>query len=201
MCDCAAISCGDPGRPAYSLVASQDFHYPGEIRFLCKQGYSLVGASILTCQSNGSWTTELPSCVPISCPAIENSAWILRDSSNFTYGSVVSFQCPGGFRILGSTVLKCHWHGHWDSTVPKCLPKQCSNVTIPDNSRLLSANNSYLGHAQFECVSGYEATTALPRKVCTANATWTDFTMELCQRELKLVLGLYTCIAQTVLSI
>ncbi|KAI8482156.1 hypothetical protein Bbelb_401460 [Branchiostoma belcheri] len=50
-------------------------------RFFCEEGYTLVGASLLTCQSDGTWTGNPPTC---------------------------RAECPNGYQLLAQTCIKVY---------------------------------------------------------------------------------------------
>lgn len=40
---------------------------------------------------------------------------------NFTFGTVVSYDCNPGYYLFGSSVLTCQPVGYWDKPLPECL--------------------------------------------------------------------------------
>ena len=63
---------------------------------------------------------EVVNCTDPGIPA--NS---IRESKiehgNFTFGSVVFYDCNPGYYLFGSSVLTCQPAGHWDKPLPECL--------------------------------------------------------------------------------
>lgn len=43
------------------------------------------------------------------------------EHGNFTFGTVVSFDCNPGFYLFGSSVLTCQPMGYWDKPLPECI--------------------------------------------------------------------------------
>ena len=43
------------------------------------------------------------------------------EHGNFTFGSVVFYDCNPGYYLFGSSVLTCQPAGHWDKPLPECL--------------------------------------------------------------------------------
>ena len=74
---------------------------------------------------------EVVNCTDPGIPA--NS---IRESKiehgNFTFGSVVFYDCNPGYYLFGSSVLTCQPAGHWDKPLPECLGEHllgpCSNT-------------------------------------------------------------------------
>ena len=54
-------SCGDPGTPFNGRRIGDDFSENAIIQFFCNAGFTLVGASVITCESD-QWSAELPQC-------------------------------------------------------------------------------------------------------------------------------------------
>ncbi|KAJ8676669.1 hypothetical protein QAD02_012456 [Eretmocerus hayati] len=99
-----------------------------KLEFKCDAGYTLVGQSVLTCQNNGTWNFERPTCIPMSChppKQIQHGRFILavtndthetfskrarsRDSTKsqaygntYLIGDIVAFSCKPGFKFEGS---------------------------------------------------------------------------------------------------
>lgn len=43
------------------------------------------------------------------------------EHGNFTFGSVVFYDCNPGYYLFGSSVLTCQPVGHWDRPLPECI--------------------------------------------------------------------------------
>ena len=60
---CEPEDCGDPGTPSNGDVSLSASTKLGSIAtYTCDTGYNLVGSSKRTCQAEGRWSGELPSC-------------------------------------------------------------------------------------------------------------------------------------------
>lgn len=117
--------------------------------FECPMGYRLEGASGITCQYNGTkrthflsmniiryeirknflftgkWSTNVPHCEEIECPAInitDNPLLTLIEHNN-TYGGKVVFTCMWGYKLSGSQSIRCEGNGRWNGSIPICLGK------------------------------------------------------------------------------
>ena len=59
--------CSDPGTLTNGAqVGSPTYEMGTTVSFQCDSGYSLIGASVLTC-NGGSWSHERPTCSGMSC--------------------------------------------------------------------------------------------------------------------------------------
>lgn len=45
------------------------------------------------------------------------------EHGNFTYGTVVFYDCNPGYFLFGSSVLICQPNGQWDKPLPECISK------------------------------------------------------------------------------
>ena len=58
--------CPDLSDPAHGVVLVDGESVGDNTIFTCDSGYELVGSSVLTCRSDGSWSDEPPVCRGIS---------------------------------------------------------------------------------------------------------------------------------------
>ena len=58
-----AVRCGnpDPADPNGDLNVDRTT-LGGKASYSCNAGYNLVGEAVATCQSNGEWSSERPTC-------------------------------------------------------------------------------------------------------------------------------------------
>ena len=94
------INCllGDDGVPSYEDTCN----------FTCNTGYELTGSTERTCQSDGSWSGSLVSCIIMECPSSSlpmNS--MLAESCSSTYQSMCEMQCQEGFTGTGDPSYVC----------------------------------------------------------------------------------------------
>ncbi len=75
-----------------NLLAGRGLNYGTVIRYECDQGYERTGLPVVICQSDGSWSSELPTCSRKQCfvfPEIENG-YIIDKTREYFYGDQVS---------------------------------------------------------------------------------------------------------------
>lgn len=58
----AAVSCSGLSAPANGQVLLSGTTFGSVATYTCNNGYSLVGSSTRSCQSNGQWSGDAPSC-------------------------------------------------------------------------------------------------------------------------------------------
>ncbi|KAL5022311.1 hypothetical protein ScPMuIL_001466 [Solemya velum] len=102
--------------------------------YRCDQGYRLTGHPGQVCQSNGSWTGNIPKCNIIDCHTLQYHGEVvshgttdyLNDST--TYGSVVNVTCDIGWRQFGDRQRTCTQHGIWSGTQTWCIEARCPSL-------------------------------------------------------------------------
>ena len=57
------VDCGDPGTPDNGLRDLSSTTTGSTVQYSCQGGYMLQGNSSRTCEANGVWSGEVPTCV------------------------------------------------------------------------------------------------------------------------------------------
>ncbi|XP_046557144.1 uncharacterized protein LOC124266378 isoform X2 [Haliotis rubra] len=81
---------------------STNYVYHGTVCHLsCEEGYEVIGASTITCQHNGQYSSTSSRCQAVRCPALEEpknaDGWKCGDGYN--YQSQCNLMCTEGFRL------------------------------------------------------------------------------------------------------
>ncbi|XP_071380292.1 seizure protein 6 homolog [Centroberyx affinis] len=174
------------------------------VTYQCYPGYQVVGAELLMCQWDLTWSGDLPSCERVvSCAdpgKVEHSRRVLT-GPRLTVGSTIQYVCNKGFTLSGNSLLTCYNHGSsgpkWNQKLPRCLPEAfapCSHpgtptYGIPNSDKLLFqagetlrysclAGHKLLGEPVLHCVPGHPSQWSGLPPVCRAH------TMEYDERRL-----------------
>ncbi|XP_056138840.1 seizure protein 6 homolog [Lampris incognitus] len=132
------VTCADPGRVEHSqrVLTGPRLTVGSTIQYVCNQGYTLSGNSLLTCYHHGSvgprWSQKLPRCLPetfepCSHPGIPTYGVPSSDKRVFEAGETLHYSCLSGHKLLGEPVLRCvpghpsQWSG---------LPPVCRGATV-----------------------------------------------------------------------
>jgi len=141
---CVPIVCDNTFIPAISHtdVAGMlnTYTYTEVVEFTCSPGYTTTGqvggpsSFELTCESDGMFSLEHPSCAPVSCSVPEHNNSVATVTGTIHYGQSVTYTCDDGF-YLGAAVSpstkvfggECTAQGTIDLSVtdPECLPANC----------------------------------------------------------------------------
>ncbi|CAG0914385.1 unnamed protein product [Notodromas monacha] len=106
-----------------------------EVSFTCDPGYfSWERSPKITCFSNnGSWSAQVPSCNPVTCPRIvKNPDNGVLSSSGVTSGKSTWLKCDDGFVAFGPSKVTCLHSGNWSNVLGSCVPSLCPET--PDLS-------------------------------------------------------------------
>ena len=169
---CTPINCNDPGKPTNGTKYGTNFTYSSTITYSCNVGYDLLGASSLTCLSNGSWNGSVPSCVIVSCenPGTPSNGAITEGAS-FSFGSTLSYSCNTGYNLTGAGALTCLSNGSWDAAVPSCLPVNCGNPGTLSNGERNGDTFTFNSSISYQCNFGYSLFGSVIL-TCLPNGSW-----------------------------
>ena len=167
-----AIPCGDPGNVSFSTRRSTSFDYPHGVTFTCLHGYEMRGQQTVMCLSNGSWSSQLPKCHRIECPSLSPPLYGFMSSTNFSFSSVVKFNCSPGYESIGHVLLKCQADRRWTGLPPNCSPVQCPLLLAVANSVVISQNRSFSGEWRGHCLPGYKVGGGSTVRICLATKNW-----------------------------
>uniref|UniRef100_F7AGV3 Uncharacterized protein n=1 Tax=Ciona intestinalis TaxID=7719 RepID=F7AGV3_CIOIN len=110
--------------------------FEDEVSFQCNTGYELNGENVITCQSDGSWSSQPPTCTIISCgrptklEAVPNSR-IMEWERHFSTHEIATLECNEWYELVsGSTIWTCNEAKQWvvlltgfeDNVLPQCKP-------------------------------------------------------------------------------
>ena len=91
------------------VLAGRGLNYGTVMRYECDPGYQRSGMPVLLCQSNGTWSSAVPSCSRIRCydfPELANG-YIIDKSKEYFYGDTARAECYSGYNRIGSNVITC----------------------------------------------------------------------------------------------
>ena len=153
----------------------KDTYFEADARYICNEGYTLIGLESRKCSSNGQWSSQAPYCRINECP--QTSEIISNghaNSTQTTYGSVISYKCDEGYQLSNKAVRKCEANGNWDVPIPTCQVVKCPSLTVSMGS-LSSFNRNYGAVVKIECLSNYQLIGSKERK-CQADGSWSGET-------------------------
>ncbi|WAQ98149.1 SVEP1-like protein [Mya arenaria] len=148
--------------------------------FTCEVGNTLAGASVASCQSDGTWDIQQPSC--------GNGTMTMSSNGTLT---LAKHTCDLGFTLVGTDTLVCSESGSWSSSQPVCVA--CQQPTILENGNFVISTDGQQTTANYSCQSDYTLvgddvqycgndgswTVNMPTCVCSAFHTPTNGDIEI----------------------
>ncbi|RXM30192.1 CUB and sushi domain-containing protein 3 [Acipenser ruthenus] len=172
---CVPISCGHPGSPIYGRTIGNSFNLNDVVTFSCNTGYILEGPTRAQCQANRQWSHPPPTCKVVNCSDPGIPANSIRESKiehgNFTFGTVVFYDCNPGYILFGSSVLTCQHVGHWDKPLPECIVIDCGHPGSPPNA-ILTGDKFMLGLTVHYSCTGGRTLIGQSSRTCQLNGLW-----------------------------
>ncbi|KAG2466627.1 SVEP1 protein, partial [Polypterus senegalus] len=167
---CRKVQCLEPSYITYGEFLGSERGYGAEVKYSCKDGYTLQGKSILKCQSDGSWDDKAPQCVPVVCDPPEDISHGYVNGSSFTLGSHVYYVCFPGYKLIGNPILQCTADGSWEGEVPSCKPCVCQPPVIENG--YVTTKSFHCGEKiQFQC-NKYFNLHGPTEATCESNGLW-----------------------------
>jgi len=137
-------------------LAGKGLNYGTVIRYECDPGYERSGLPTLLCQSNGTWSSSVPTCTRMRCytfPKIENGI-IDNQDKPYYYQDRATVRCHKGFRLVGTNIITCGEAQEFID-VPMCQDvNECANPQC-DFSTTECVNVA--GSHYCKCKAGMEA--------------------------------------------
>ncbi|XP_056011038.1 sushi, von Willebrand factor type A, EGF and pentraxin domain-containing protein 1-like isoform X5 [Ostrea edulis] len=155
---CTPVNCGFPYTVENGRIEGIDFTFPHSVKFVCNEGYKLMGNETTTCQANGQWSSESPSCAAeIDCGWPKNfwNGYVLGEKT--TLGSTLFFSCIVRTTFDGPYFeTKCLSNGRWSNPPPTCWG-QCTIPNI-DNAEVVGYPvGTWVNHGktfEYDCKNG-----------------------------------------------
>ncbi|XP_019369294.1 PREDICTED: complement component receptor 1-like protein [Gavialis gangeticus] len=131
-------SCGTPEEPSNGRIIVTDAFLGSAVNYSCNEGYRLIGKDQRRCEISGKtvrWSGDVPICQNIPClppPDIPHGSYSDTFTSDFVYGSAVTYKCDKGYTLIGKDLIYCTTkdkkNGEWSGPAPECRKtgKQCS---------------------------------------------------------------------------
>jgi hypothetical protein len=144
---CGPVDCGPLTAPANGNVGAASTTFGSLAVYSCNDGYMLVGSNMRECQANGTWSGVTPSCTleMADCgPPPPATGASVSTTMGTTEGSVATYTCGRGRRLLGGNRAVCSASGRWVGAPAICgeiLTCACSG-TFADGERIQSVASS-----------------------------------------------------------
>ncbi|XP_076997754.1 sushi, von Willebrand factor type A, EGF and pentraxin domain-containing protein 1 isoform X2 [Tamandua tetradactyla] len=172
---CISIKCDLPIAPENGFLHFTETAMGSAAQYSCKPGHNLVGSHIRLCLQNREWSGVSPVCEVISCkkpnPVTNGSI----KGSNYTYLSMLSYECDPGYVLKGPERRTCQKNKNWDGNEPVCIPIDCGSPAVSSNSHMKGDEYTFQKKVEYACNEGFLLEGARSR-VCLANGNWSGAT-------------------------
>ncbi|KAG0721266.1 Sushi, von Willebrand factor type A, EGF and pentraxin domain-containing protein 1 [Chionoecetes opilio] len=158
---CRRVSCGPPSYPSQATVNVTNFVYGGTATYTCREGYIMQGVGTLSCEADGSWSSEAPSCSPVVCgppstPALSTTNFVVAEHGvKYGYSSTVTYSCPEGYELQGGEYQVCEADGAWHGAAHTCVEVKCDALPYLLYGAALSSEGVFPQTATLSCHPGY----------------------------------------------
>ncbi|XP_066265899.1 CUB and sushi domain-containing protein 3-like [Branchiostoma lanceolatum] len=156
-------TCSSPTAPTNGHVSStSDSNAVGyDVTYSCDPGYQLAGASTSTCQADGTWSSDTPTCTAATCtsPTAPTNGDVSPTSDSNSVGTVVDYSCDSGYQLAGVARSTCQADGTWYpgsttcTAVPGCTTPSITNGDV--NEAEVTGSNGITKTVTFICDQGY----------------------------------------------
>ncbi|XP_037549410.1 CUB and sushi domain-containing protein 1 [Nematolebias whitei] len=172
---CKVIQCGPPTQVLHGKVEGTDHSWGSSVSYSCFQGYQLFTAAVLTCEGNGTWTGDVPQCLPVLCGDPGSPGGGFREGNTFSYRSEVRFYCHAPYVLVGSAARVCQADRSWSGQQPTCIDpvlNSCRDPGTPAYGIPIMAQGFQVGSKiSFKCRKNYHILGSTTR-TCLENLTW-----------------------------
>lgn len=172
---CISVECRLPLAPENGFLHFTETTVGSAIQYNCKPGHVLVGSDMRLCLQNREWSGVSPSCEAISCkkpnPVMNGSI----KGSNYTYLSVLYYECDPGYVLKGAERRTCQENKLWDGNEPVCIPVDCGSPPVSANSQVKGDEYTFQKEVEYTCNVGFLPEGARSR-VCLADGSWSGTT-------------------------
>uniref|UniRef100_A0A0B7AQJ8 Sushi domain-containing protein n=1 Tax=Arion vulgaris TaxID=1028688 RepID=A0A0B7AQJ8_9EUPU len=172
--ECEPIHCNELGPPLHGTMIGSKITYSSVIRFVCNNGYKVVGSAERTCQADRTWSGQDATCEEINC-GLPGPIWNgYLDGHRTTVGAVYFYRCNLRTSFLGPDVAThCMENGLWSQPPPLCLG-QCLVPSITNATITGGREGDWRDHhftIEPKCLNGLVLNDSRP--VTCENGTWT----------------------------
>ncbi|XP_025113067.1 protein lev-9-like isoform X2 [Pomacea canaliculata] len=138
---CEPIHCLELRAPLHGTMIGSGTTYGSVIRFICNDGFKVVGSAERTCQADRTWSGQEAFCegaasAEINC-GVPGPIWNgYLDGHRTTVGAVYFYRCNIRTKFQGDSFsTQCLENGQWSYPPPQCLG-QCQVPAIMNGTIL-----------------------------------------------------------------
>ncbi|XP_053395132.1 sushi, von Willebrand factor type A, EGF and pentraxin domain-containing protein 1-like [Mercenaria mercenaria] len=201
---CTPVQCSHPRnisnvvytfKNGSEIVPGTTFDYNTVLKVSCKIGYTLIGQTNRTCESDKTWSGKDPNCSVVTCDfpgKFDNGHYITRDynttekntltpyvSGKLDFSSVIEAVCETTFLLKSSnSTRQCTSTGLWDGEKPVCNPIMCKWPLRLENGYYQASGSPTARGLPYNttliaiCNETYKLSDNYKDRRCNENAVW-----------------------------
>ncbi|ESP00264.1 hypothetical protein LOTGIDRAFT_225988 [Lottia gigantea] len=156
---CEPIQCQELGPPLHGTMIGSGRTYGSIIKFVCNDGYKVVGSDERRCQAGGMWSGQEARCEEIDCgiPGPVYNGYI--DGHRTSVGAIFFYRCYARTTYDGTSFFaQCLENGQWSQPPPRCLG-QCAVPAILNGSVVNGREGVWVDHGtaiNYTCKEGLQ---------------------------------------------
>ncbi|XP_064386146.1 uncharacterized protein LOC135334769 isoform X3 [Halichondria panicea] len=151
--------------------------------YTCDTGYTISGATPITCMSTGTtsagtWSPPPPTltCTIVTCPVLTSPTNGALSTTSRDYLTVVTYSCDTGYVLTGNSgsARTCQADGVWSGVAPTftCPPVDCGPLANPSNGAVsTSSGTTFMMTATYTCNTRY-LLSGDASQTCQATGVW-----------------------------
>ena len=168
---CDPLDCGTLEDIEFGSVSVVLTTFGASAIYSCEQGYEILGVAERVCSTDGAWSREEPSCVPVDCGTLEAPENGSVDAEFTTFESIAVYGCAEGHILVGVATRECTSEGVWDEEAPTCEATSCGPLAPPSNGAVTFDSALFGDMATYTCSDGYVLAGSETR-LCGADGSW-----------------------------
>ncbi|KAK0065517.1 protein lev-9 [Biomphalaria pfeifferi] len=171
--ECVPVHCSELIPPVYGTMIGSSTSFNSVIRFVCNNGYKVVGSQERTCQADRTWSGQESTCVEINCgiPGPIFNGYL--DGHRTTVGALYFYRCNTRTKFSGEHFsTQCMENGQWSNPPPLCLG-QCQIPYIMNGTITNAREEIWVDPGTViepRCLNGLVLNDSRP--VTCVNGTW-----------------------------
>ncbi|XP_060077759.1 sushi, von Willebrand factor type A, EGF and pentraxin domain-containing protein 1-like, partial [Ylistrum balloti] len=171
---CNILKCQDPPDVINGNAIWTSRTFLSKAEYICDPGYTTIGSdNIAECMETRLWEPSPPECIPVDCGVPDSVLNSIVKADSYTYRSIITYQCKGGFEIIGNAQRSCLQNGSWSEGIPICSPVSCGTPADIENGRFIGNEFRYGSTVRYFCDDGY-LISGVEERVCEQNGRWTS---------------------------
>ncbi|MBN3306145.1 SVEP1 protein, partial [Amia calva] len=155
---CIPVRCSKPSSVERGYISGTNYNFGAVVAYSCDKGFYIKGEKKRTCEGNGEWSGNLPSCQPVSCgkpPSLKNG--FIKNGNRFVFESQVTYACDAAYALKGSPVRVCQANRQWFSdSPPSCVLRTCEAPPTITNGHYRGSTFEVGSKVEYVCDEGYD---------------------------------------------